>query len=50
MKTVSNALEVLGLLCVVAGAYLFDWRLAVFVAGLVLLVLGLVLDPPRRDL
>lgn len=50
MTTISNLLEVLGLLAVVVAAYLFDPRLGLLAAGLVAVLVGYVLDAPRRDL
>lgn len=48
VKIVSTVAEILGLCAVVAGAALFDWRAGVVVAGLVLVLVGLALDPPGR--
>lgn len=48
MGMLSSLLEVLGLLAVVAGVTLFDWRAGVIVAGAVLVLLGWVLGSPRR--
>jgi hypothetical protein len=49
VRIVSNLLEALGLLGLVVAAYFVDWRLALALASLVAVVLGLVLDPPRRS-
>lgn len=49
MRLLSTLVEVLGLLAVVVGAFLIDWRLGVMVAGVVLVLVGLALDPPRRE-
>lgn len=48
LRILSSLLEVLGLGAVTGGAFLFDWRLGVMVAGVVLVLLGFVTDPPRR--
>jgi hypothetical protein len=49
MGRLSSLIEALGLVAVVAGAALFDWRAGLIVLGLVLLLVGIVLDPPRRS-
>lgn len=49
MRIASTLAEVLGLLAVTIGAYLFDWRAGLIVGGLVLVLVGLALDPPRRS-
>ncbi len=48
MRLASSLAEALGLVCVVAGVALFDVRAGLVAGGLVLVLLGLVLDPPRR--
>lgn len=42
LLSLADVLIVVGLLVLLAGLYLFDWRLVVVAAGLVLLVWGLV--------
>lgn len=49
VKFLSSFLEALGLVALIVGAAWFDVRLGVMVGGLVLVLLGLVLDPPRRE-
>lgn len=49
LAVLSSVLEVLGLVAIVAGAALFDYRLGLVVSGVVLVLLSLTLDPPRRD-
>lgn len=49
MKIFSSLLEALGLLAIVGGATWVDVRLGVIVCGVVLVLLGLTLDPPRRS-
>lgn len=44
----SSIIELLGLLAVVFGAYEFDWRAAVVVGGLVIVLIGLALDGPVK--
>jgi hypothetical protein len=50
MKFLSSLLEVLGLLAVVVGAALFDYRAGLIAAGVVAVLVGLALDPPERRL
>jgi Cu/Ag efflux pump CusA len=45
--TFSSLLEALGLIAVVVGVALFDWRAALIVAGLGLVLLGYLLSAPR---
>jgi hypothetical protein len=47
MRVVSSVVEALGLLAVVAGVALFDLRAALVVAGVVLVLAGMALDPGR---
>lgn len=50
---VSTVVELLGLAVVVFGVWLFDWRAAVLVGGIVVAFLGYVLDaiptPPAKQ-
>ena len=46
--TISSALELLGLIAVVVSLWLLDWHLGTAAAGIVAVLMGLVLDPPRR--
>lgn len=47
IKTVASvAIELLGLALLVFAAYLFDYRAAIIVGGLVLLLVGYALDTP----
>lgn len=48
MVTFSSLLELVGLLTVVGGLALFDWRLAVIAGGLVLVLIGFATGAPRR--
>lgn len=48
LSVLSTVLELLGFACVVAGAWLFDWRLGLVVVGVVLVLVGFVLDRPAR--
>lgn len=48
MRAFSSALELVGLLAIVAGFALIDWRYAVIAAGFLTILVGFVLDPPRR--
>lgn len=45
----STLAELLGLAAVIVGAYLVDWRLAVIVGGLVLVLIGWALDRPAAS-
>lgn len=47
MRVVSSVVEVLGLVALVCGAALFDLRAAVLVLGVVLVLVGMGLDPGR---
>ena len=49
MKALSTLAEVLGLAAVVAALALFDYRLGILAGGVVLVLLGVALDPPRRS-
>lgn len=49
MTTFSSILEAAGLLAVIAAAFLFDPRLGLAAAGVVAVLVGLALDPPRRE-
>ncbi len=50
MVTLSSLLELLGLMALVLAAYLVDWRLAIAGGGVVLVLVGMALDPqPRGD-
>jgi len=46
LMRLSTPLEVVGLLLVVVAAYFVDWRLALAVAGLLLVLVGFALDRP----
>ena len=46
-SVLSTVVELLGLLAVAAAAWLFDARLGLAVAGVVLVVVGFALDRPR---
>ena len=48
MKILSAVAEELGLLFVIYGVYLFDYRAALIAGGAALLVLAWSLDPPER--
>jgi hypothetical protein len=48
MRALSNVLELLGLAVVGFALYLLDWRLLVAYLGVLVVVAGLILDPPRR--
>lgn len=50
MRLLSTILEVLGLLAVVAGAALVDYRAGMVAGGVVLVLIGLAMDPPVRRL
>lgn len=50
LRPLSTILELLGLLAVLVGAFLLDWRAGVVACGLVAILVGLALDPPGRDL
>lgn len=49
VRLASTVVEILGLVAVVVGAYLIDRYLGLLVAGVVLVLVGLALDPPRRN-
>lgn len=46
MRHLSTPVELVGLLLLIAAAVLFDWRLGLAVAGLVLVLVGFALDRP----
>lgn len=50
MRFLSSLLEVLGLVAVIVGAALFDYRAGLIATGVVLVLVGLALDPPERRL
>lgn len=47
MNVLSTILEVVGLCALVLAAYLFDYRLAIAVAGAELVLVGFALGAPR---
>jgi uncharacterized membrane protein len=49
MRIASTLAEILGLVMVVACAALFDLRWGGIVLGVVLVLVGLAADPPRRS-
>lgn len=49
IRTLSSAAELVGIGLVVAGAWLFAAWLGLIVAGLALVLVGVALDPPRRE-
>jgi hypothetical protein len=48
MRIVSTLAEILGLALIVTCAALFDIRLGGLVLGVVLVLVGMAIDPPRR--
>lgn len=49
VRTLSSVVELAGIGLVVAGAWLFAPWLGLIVAGFALVLAGLMLDPPRRE-
>lgn len=49
MRLISNLLEVLGVLAVVAAAWLTDLRLGIAVAGVFAVLVGFLMDRPGAD-
>lgn len=49
IRTLSSVAELVGIGLVVAGAWMFAAWLGLIVAGLAFVLLGVVLDPPRRE-
>lgn len=45
-RHLSDALELLGLILIVAAAWVFDWRLGVAFLGALLVLVGWLLDRP----
>lgn len=44
----SNVLELVGLAIVGVALFLIDWRVCLAYVGVLVVLLGLVTDPPRR--
>lgn len=49
MRIFSSLLELIGFSAVAFGAWCFDWRAGVLVAGVLLALLGFLLDRPEPD-
>jgi len=47
-RVVAQVLEVAGLACIIAAAYLVNVVLALAIAGVALFVLAQLINPPRR--
>lgn len=47
MRHLSDFLEFLGLVLIVAAVWVFDWRLGLAAVGVLLVLVGWVLDRPR---
>ncbi len=49
MRLLSTLLEILGMALFLAGAYLIDWRVGAALTGVLLVVVGFLLDRPQAD-